>query len=103
MKIYVKFDINTLCNKVLTNELTTQGVKFNILSLGEVEFPEGISEEKLKNIAAGLSDYGAQILENQKTVLVQKISQMALIDDRRTRKDVQVCCNAYMPWPSSLM
>lgn len=73
MKIYVKFDINTLCNKVLTNELVNHEVKFNILSLGEVEFPEGIPKEKLKNISAGLSKYGAQILENQKTVLVQKI------------------------------
>lgn len=73
MKIYVKFDINTLCNKFLSEQLASQDVKYNIISFGEVEFPEGITAEKLKSLNGQLNDYGASIIENQKTALVQKI------------------------------
>ena len=73
MKIYVKFDINTLCNKVLTEQLAEQDIKYNLLSFGEIEFPEGVSESQLKNLSERLDIYGAEIIENQKTVLVQKI------------------------------
>lgn len=73
MKIYVKIDVNTLANKVLTDQLTAQGIKFNIIGFGEIEFPEGISEDKLQDFSSKLLDYGAVIIENQKTVLVQKV------------------------------
>lgn len=73
MKIYVKFDISAICNKVLEDRLTDQGLKYRLLSFGEVEFPEGISAEQLSELSDNLGEYGAEIIENQKTALVQKI------------------------------
>ncbi len=73
MKIYIKFNINTICNRVLEDELKNQDVKHNIVSFGEVEFPEGISAEKLSAISTYLNGYGAEIIENPKNALVQKI------------------------------
>lgn len=73
MKIYVKFDIGAVCKKILEEQLDSRGVKYRILSFGEVEFPEGISEHQITELSEMLAPYGAEIIENQKTALVQKI------------------------------
>lgn len=73
MKIYVKFDVSAICNKVLEERLANQNLKYRILSFGEVEFSEGISAEQLSELSENLEEYGAEIIENQKTALVQKI------------------------------
>lgn len=73
MKIYIKFDVSALCTKVLEEQLAQNDLKYRLPSFGEVEFPEGISNEQLGALSAGLENYGAEIIENQKTALVQKI------------------------------
>lgn len=73
MKIFTKFDFNAVCNKVLEEQLEKIGVKYKILSFGEVEFLENISKDKIEELSSHLEHYGIEIIENQKTVLVQKI------------------------------
>jgi AraC-like DNA-binding protein len=73
MKMYVKFDFNTLCRKILDEKLKEQGLKYRLLNVGEVEFYESFTEEQHKNFKKNLEDYGIEIIESQKTALVQKI------------------------------
>lgn len=73
MKAYLKFDIPTLTNQLLTNLLQTHEVKFRILAYGEIEFLEKIAPEKLDEITLILNKYGIEIIENQKAILIQKI------------------------------
>ncbi|WP_419868630.1 helix-turn-helix domain-containing protein [Chryseobacterium sp. CT-SW4] len=73
MKMYVKFDFNAICKKVLDEKLKEQGLKYRVLNFGEVEFYESITQEQHKIFKKNLEDYGIEIIESQKSALVQKI------------------------------
>ncbi len=49
MKMYVKFDFNTLCKKILDEKLREHGLKYRLLNFGEVEFYESLTQEQHKN------------------------------------------------------
>jgi len=48
MKIFTKFDYNTVCKKVLEDKLGNLDLKYRIIAFGEVEFLEKIPSEKMK-------------------------------------------------------
>lgn len=73
MKMYVKFDFNTLCRKVLEDKLKDQGLKYRLINSGEVELYESLTKEQCKVFKENLGNYGIEIIESQKTALVQKI------------------------------
>lgn len=73
MKIFTKFDYNAICKKVLEDYLNQFGFEYKVVSFGEVEFLEKVSKEKMNELSAGLQSYGIIIVENQKTVLIEKI------------------------------
>tara|TARA_R110002049_G_scaffold114646_1_gene265882 strand:+ start:806 stop:1360 length:555 start_codon:yes stop_codon:yes gene_type:complete len=73
MKIFIKFDFTAICNKVIAEKLAELNVKYKTLSFGEIEFLENISKEKLDSLNDSLNEYGSEIVENQKSILVQKI------------------------------
>ncbi|WP_076552954.1 helix-turn-helix domain-containing protein [Chryseobacterium ureilyticum] len=73
MKMYVKFDFNALCKKVLDEKLKEHGLKYRLLNFGEVEFYEPFTQEQHTLFKKNLEDYGIEIIESQKTALVQKI------------------------------
>lgn len=71
--MYVKFDFNALCKKVLDEKLKEHGLKYRLLNFGEVEFYEPLTQEQHSLFKKNLEDYGIEIIESQKTALVQKI------------------------------
>ncbi|REC48484.1 helix-turn-helix domain-containing protein [Chryseobacterium pennipullorum] len=73
MKMYVKFDFNALCKKVLDEKLKEHGLKYRLLNFGEVEFYEPLTQEQNTLFKKNLGEYGIEIIESQKTALVQKI------------------------------
>lgn len=76
MKLFLKFDFNTVCKKVLEDKLKELNLKHKIIAFGEVEFFENPSQESLTNLSVALKEYGIEVIENQKTVLVQKIKDV---------------------------
>lgn len=73
MKAFLKFDFNTLTKRILDEKLSESGLKYNITGFGEVEFLDAVSDDKLEEITSIFNSYGIEIIENQKTALVQKI------------------------------
>ena len=73
MKAFIKFDINVLTKKLLEDLLTPFAIKFRIIGFGEIEFLEKVSQEKIDEMTLILNEYGIEIIENQKSILVQKI------------------------------
>ena len=73
MKAFLKFDFNILTKKLLEEKLGDFNIKFSITGFGEVEFHEHLSQEKLEEITSLLNNYGIEVIENQKSILVQKI------------------------------
>ncbi|MGQ7946859.1 helix-turn-helix domain-containing protein [Flavobacterium sp. WC2509] len=79
MKIFIRFDFNKICNKILEEKLEEFQIKHRVLGFGEVEFLEKIPAEKLDLFSHSLNNYGIEIVENQKTILIQKIKD-AIVD-----------------------
>jgi AraC-like DNA-binding protein len=73
MKLFIKFDINTICSLYLKQKLEEEKINFTTLGFGEIELNENLSTEALDNLKSNLSPYGFEVVENQKSVLVQKI------------------------------
>ena len=73
MKIYLKYDINAVCKKILQEQLDKLELNYNLIAFGEVEIRETVSAPKLKHLTDNLNIYGIQIVETQKSILVQKI------------------------------
>lgn len=73
MKAFLKFDFNILTKKILEQKLSELGLKPILLGFGEIEFLENVSAEKLEEMTILLKEYGIEVIENQKSILVQKI------------------------------
>lgn len=95
MKIYLKFDFNTICRKVLEDRLNDKNIKYRILSFGEVEFLDQISKEEQNALFGELNEYGIEIIENQKSALVQKIKD-TIVDMVFSERDVNVKASVYL-------
>ncbi|MFC6268233.1 helix-turn-helix domain-containing protein [Frigoriflavimonas asaccharolytica] len=95
MKIYLKFDFNTICKKVLQEKLDTKNLKHRVLSFGEVDFLEHVSKEDLADLASDFAEYGIEIIEDQKTALVQKIKD-TLVNMVFSDEDIHVKSSVYL-------
>ncbi|GEC79536.1 hypothetical protein FAQ01_24060 [Flavobacterium aquatile] len=73
MKVYLKFDYNILTKKIIQEKLSELGCKYTIAGFGEIDFLENIPDEKINDLSAKFESYGIEMVENQKSVLVQKI------------------------------
>lgn len=73
MKMFIKFDFNVICRKVLEEKLIKYNIKYRVLAFGEVDILEKPDSAVLLAFTEELKEYGIDIIENQKSVLVQKI------------------------------
>jgi AraC-like DNA-binding protein len=91
MKAYLKFDIPALTNQLLTDLLQPRDIKFRIVAFGEIEFSEKLSPKTLEEITSILTQYGIEIIESQKTILIQKIKDVIvdMVYDKNTTINVK--------------
>lgn len=73
MKLYLKFDINAICKKVLQEQLDALNIDYSIISFGEVEIQNSAANETIKTLQDNLNNYGISVVESHKSILVQKI------------------------------
>jgi AraC-like DNA-binding protein len=64
------------CKMVVKAELAKLGLNHIMVDLGEVEVQETISEEQLVQIKSALLKYGLELMDNKKSVLIQKIKNV---------------------------
>jgi YesN/AraC family two-component response regulator len=73
MKLYLKFDSNIAFKKIIQEQLDKLRLKYDYLGFAEIEIDDAVSASEMKELDACLNIYGIQIIETQKSVLVQKI------------------------------
>ena len=95
MKIFTKFDYNAVCKKVLEDKLSAFNFKYRIVAFGEVEFLEKIPADKMKELKSELEDYGITIIENQKTVLIEKIKE-TIMEMVSSEEPINVKASVYL-------
>ncbi|MEO8253506.1 MAG: helix-turn-helix transcriptional regulator [Flavobacterium sp.] len=75
MKLFLKTDTPLLIRKTLEEKLDTFNVKYNLINSNEILFLENIDAPIYEKIALVLNEYGFEIIENQKNIIVQKIKE----------------------------
>ena len=73
MKIHLKFDIKTICESILKEQLDKMEISYQLIGFGEVNLKTILSDSKLQELSNTFNQYGIQIIENQKSAFVQKI------------------------------
>jgi AraC-like DNA-binding protein len=73
MKLFIKFDINTICSLFLKHNLDKHNINFTSLGFGEIEIDDNLDADALETLKNKLTPCGFEVVENQKSVLVQKI------------------------------
>jgi AraC-like DNA-binding protein len=85
MRLYIKYDLNATCKTILQEQLEKLNLIFTLAGIGEVGLDDNVSDEALVELKTNLSKYGIEILENPKSILVQKIKdtiiEMVNLDD----------------------
>lgn len=64
------------CKMVLKDELTKLGLHYTVMELGEVEVVENISVQQHDQLKAGLLKWGLELMDDKKSVLIQKIKNV---------------------------
>lgn len=73
LRFYIKFDITRTCKAILEDIADSVQVPYNIEGNNDIEFKKPLSKEQYDLLTAGFSKYYIDIIDNQKTALVQKI------------------------------
>ncbi|GAB1453134.1 hypothetical protein MASR2M47_31900 [Draconibacterium sp.] len=78
MVVNIKYNINALCKKVLQEQLEKLQVPYQQLGSTEVDIQDDVSPEKMQQLEMGLNEYGCEIVENSRSILVQKIKDIVI-------------------------
>jgi len=73
MKIYINFDINVACRTVVLEQLLTLGIPYESQDLAEIVIPDKVPPEAFSQLQKNLKRYGIEILNDQKSQLIQRI------------------------------
>ena len=73
MKYFVKHMISNPCKMFVKQELTKLGIRYNSVELGEVDVSEKLSYNQKELLKNSLKNYGLEVVDDRRTVLVEKI------------------------------
>jgi YesN/AraC family two-component response regulator len=96
MKLYVKNMVCIRCKMVVKDVLTKLGLRYNSVRLGEVELPESINPEQRERLRIALSKAGLELMDDRKSVLIQKIKTVIIELVHYSDKPLAVNLSTYL-------
>ena len=76
MVLYIKYMVSLRCKMLVKEELKKLGLHYVIVDLGMVEILEDISAEKFQDLKNNLALSGLELLDDKKSVLIEKIKNV---------------------------
>ena len=73
MKLYIKYMVSLRCKMKVKEELNKLGLHYVVVDLGMVEILGNITGEQHKQLKQNLLHSGLELLENKKSILIEKI------------------------------
>ena len=70
--------VSMRCKMVVKSELDKLGLHYTKIELGEVEVMENLTEEQLNLLKYSLLQSGLELMDNQKSILIEKIKNTIL-------------------------
>jgi AraC-like DNA-binding protein len=78
MKIYIKYMVSNRCKMAVKEALTSLGLHFIVVDLGEVEIMENISADQRKELSNLLHMKGLELMDDKRTILIGKIKKVII-------------------------
>jgi YesN/AraC family two-component response regulator len=78
MKIFIKNMVSSSCKMLVMLELEKLGIKYNIISLGEVDLKENLEEVKKEELKALLEKWNFEILDDKNVIIVERIKTVII-------------------------
>ncbi|MEP7317253.1 MAG: helix-turn-helix domain-containing protein [Panacibacter sp.] len=78
MKLYIKNMVSLRCKMLVKEELLHLGVNAVSIELGEVELTSDTSPALHEQIKEALHKWGLELIDNKKTVLIEKIKNIII-------------------------
>ena len=70
--------VSLRCKLIVKSELEKMHLHFGVVELGEVEIEEGMTAEQQQELKASLLKYGLELLEDKKSMLIEKIKNIVV-------------------------
>jgi AraC-like DNA-binding protein len=78
MKLYIKYMVSLRCKILVKQELEKLGIQYAIVELGTIVILEEFSQEKREALKATLLKSGLEMLDDKKSILVDKIKSVII-------------------------
>jgi len=76
MKLYIKYMVSLRCKMMVMEELKKIGLNYVTVDLGVVEIREDISQEQHNLLKENLLKSGLELLDDKKSILIEKIKNV---------------------------
>ena len=86
MKIYIKYMVSLRCKMMVKDALRELGLHYVIVELGMVDLMEDITSEQHNLLKNKLFQSGLELLDDKKTILIEKIKNVINLDTNVTIK-----------------
>ncbi|SEP21492.1 helix-turn-helix domain-containing protein [Niastella yeongjuensis] len=96
MILYIKNMVCLRCKMVVKEELTKLGIHFTTVELGEAEVVEDISAEQHDQIKAALLKSGLELMDDKKSILIQKIKNVIIESVHYSQEPLTVNFSEYL-------
>lgn len=78
MRLYIKYMVSLRCKLMVKAELKKLGLHFVIVELGMIEILENITVEQRKRLKENLWKSGLELLDDKKSILIEKIKNVII-------------------------
>lgn len=96
MKIYIKNMVCIRCQMVVKDELEKLGLRYIDVKIGEANIIDEILPEQLKQLDIALRKSGLQLMDNKKSILVEKIKSAIIELVHYTEDQIKVNLSDYL-------
>ena len=78
MKIYLKNMVSIRCKMIVKSEIERMGLHHSCVVLGEATINEELSHAQWEVLDTNLREYGIELLEDKKSILIEKIKNIII-------------------------
>lgn len=78
MKLYIKYMVSLRCKMMVKEELKKLGLRYVVVELGMAEIMEEITQEQHDQLKVNLLRSGLELLDNKKSILIEKIKNLII-------------------------
>ncbi len=96
MKIYIKNMVCIRCQLIVKAELEKLGIRYTDVKIGEAEIIENISQAKQIQLDISLRKSGLQLMDNKKSILVEKIKSAIIELVHYSEEQIRVNLSDYL-------